>query len=346
MHRICLSAVAVAALIASAAFAAPYRPGEFDLYGNRDLSTCDPDRAGTDGADQLTGGTKESKPFGMVGLGILGLGDNDTLIGAADGRYADCIRGGDGDDRLIGGAGNDDLKGDSGDDRLTGDAGTDSLGGGDGADVLIGGDGGDQLDGEAGPDVIKGGRGADWITGGAERNRIDAGPGNDMISSANAVAETVSCGSGRDTIWADPSDRLVGCERVHRIKPLYPVVTPRSGSPKARFRASIIAPFTTNIGEASAAYLIDVPVHPKGSGCGRMTLGPGLQSPYNRPVGETIRSTRAGGFCRGLYRGTIVYRSDNADNCGSQREAKLEGAKSLDGCSTSLMLGRFSFHVR
>jgi RTX calcium-binding nonapeptide repeat (4 copies) len=349
MHRICLSVAAgtaALATIAVAALAAPYQAGKFDLYGNRDLTTCAPDRTGTDSADRLVGGTKPSELRGTVGLGVLGLGGDDTLTGAANGRYGDCLRGGNGADRLVGGPGNDDLFGDNGADRIDGGKGNDSIAGGDGADVLVGGDGDDQLDGEAGPDVIRGGPGDDWITGGAERNRIDAGPGDDRISSANEIAETVRCGSGRDHVWADPSDRLVGCEIVHRIKPLYPTVTPRSGGPKSAFHASIIAPFTTEIGEANAAYVIDVPVHPKGSGCARMTLGPALGARYNRPVGETIRSERARGFCRGLYRGTIIYRSDNAANCPSQREAKLEDARSLDGCETNLMLGHFTFRVR
>ncbi|MFL6117414.1 MAG: hypothetical protein ACJ786_39605 [Catenulispora sp.] len=133
---------------------------------------------------------------------------------------------------------------------------------------------------------------------------------------------------------------------VHRIRTLYPTVTPRAGSARSRFHASVIAPFTTDIGEGFAAYVIDVPVHPKGPGCGRIRLGPGLDGPYNHPVGETILSTRADGFCRGLYRGTIVYRSDTLDNCPSLREARAEHAKSLDSCATNLMLGRFTFRVR
>src|SRR5438477_527621 len=82
-------------------------------------------------------------------------------------------------------------------------------------------------------------------TDGADRNQIDAGPGDDKISSANGIAEVVRCGSGRDEVWADRSDKLIGCERVHRIASLYPVATPGKGSPQSVFRASIRAPFTT-----------------------------------------------------------------------------------------------------
>src|SRR5438046_1176683 len=80
-----------------------------------------------------------------------------------------------------------------------------------------------------------GGAGKDWSTGGAERNQIDAGPGDDKISSANGIAEVVRCGSGRDEVWADRSDKLIGCQRVHRIASLYPVATPGKGSPQSVF---------------------------------------------------------------------------------------------------------------
>jgi hypothetical protein len=40
--------------------------------------------------------------------------------------------------------------------------------------------------------------------------------GNDQIHANDGHTDTVSCGPGRDTVWADRTDRLTGCEIVHR----------------------------------------------------------------------------------------------------------------------------------
>ncbi len=40
--------------------------------------------------------------------------------------------------------------------------------------------------------------------------------GNDRIHAADGHTDRVDCGPGRDTVWADRSDRLVHCEVVHR----------------------------------------------------------------------------------------------------------------------------------
>jgi hypothetical protein len=325
---------------------AAYDPTAYDPFGDRAPFPCSPEVVGTDGADQLTGGTKENQNHEAFGEGVLGLGGNDTLVATADGSSANCLRGGDGDDQLRGGPGGDALMGDDGNDQADGGAGNDRLEGGDGADRLIGGTGNDIIDGEAGPDVIRGGAGNDWITGGAERNDIDAGPGNDKVSSANGIAETVRCGIGGDAAWADGSDRLLGCERVHRIGTLYPTVTPRRGGPKSIFRTSIKAPFTTESAAASAGYFYDVPTHPKGAGCARIPLPSGQDAEPGERLVVPVRSTRRGGFCRGLYRGTIVFRSSDAnDNCPSRREARRSNRR-LDECDLEIVLGRFSFRVR
>jgi hypothetical protein len=44
---------------------------------------------------------------------------------------------------------------------------------------------------------------------------ILAGKGNDMVHARNGHHDTVECGPGRDTVWADRSDTLRGCEIVH-----------------------------------------------------------------------------------------------------------------------------------
>lgn len=45
---------------------------------------------------------------------------------------------------------------------------------------------------------------------------IVGGAGNDRIHANDGHTDRVNCGPGRDTVWADRSDRLVGCEIVHR----------------------------------------------------------------------------------------------------------------------------------
>ncbi len=56
----------------------------------------------------------------------------------------------------------------------------------------------------------------DVIAGtGAGGDVILAGKGNDAIHARNGHHDTVDCGPGSDTVWADRSDTLSGCEIVH-----------------------------------------------------------------------------------------------------------------------------------
>jgi WD40-like Beta Propeller Repeat len=45
---------------------------------------------------------------------------------------------------------------------------------------------------------------------------ISAGAGNDFVHANDRHTDRVNCGPGRDTVWADRTDRLTGCEIVHR----------------------------------------------------------------------------------------------------------------------------------
>lgn len=63
---------------------------------------------------------------------------------------------------------------------------------------------------------IRGTAGSDVIAGtGAGGDVILAGKGNDTVHARNGHRDTVDCGPGRDTVWADRSDTLRGCEIVH-----------------------------------------------------------------------------------------------------------------------------------
>ncbi|HEX5923343.1 MAG TPA: hypothetical protein VFY45_05895 [Baekduia sp.] len=121
---------------------------------------------------------------------------------------ADVLPGTSGSERLLGLGGKDKLYGLGGNDCLRGGGGDDLLDGGAGNDTLTGGDGRDHLAGSAGHDTI---------SGGAGRDTVSAGSGNDTINAADDVAETIDCGPGKDTVRADPRDRLKHCEKITRV---------------------------------------------------------------------------------------------------------------------------------
>jgi Ca2+-binding RTX toxin-like protein len=76
--------------------------------------------------------------------------------------------------------------------------------GGDGADKLVGSQYTDLLAGGAGNDVLVGNRGRDTLVGGPENDKIDA---------YDLAADRIDCGTGNDTLLADPFDTFrLGCE--------------------------------------------------------------------------------------------------------------------------------------
>jgi hypothetical protein len=173
---------------------APAAPGAAALLPG----ACTNPRIGTAAADVIIGTA--------AGDLIRGGNGNDSINGAAG---DDCVFGDRGNDRLTGGTGKDRLSGSAGRDRLSGSSGNDSLTGGASNDRLSGGSGNDRL---------IGGNGKDTITGGRGRNRYSGGASSDKINSANGKKETVRCGKGSDSVRADTRDRLIGCERVRRVR--------------------------------------------------------------------------------------------------------------------------------
>jgi Tol biopolymer transport system component len=65
-----------------------------------------------------------------------------------------------------------------------------------------------QISGTPGADVIEGT--SSW------GDVILAGAGNDRVHANDGHTDRVDCGPGRDTVWADRTDRLTHCEIVHR----------------------------------------------------------------------------------------------------------------------------------
>jgi Ca2+-binding RTX toxin-like protein len=99
--------------------------------------------------------------------------------------------------------------------NVFGGTGNDRLAGGAMGDSLFGEDGNDFLDGKRGDDFLVGGAGDDVIVGGRGSNTIHAGAGNDTVYANNHRYDVVRCGSGRDIVFADRTDKLVSCERKH-----------------------------------------------------------------------------------------------------------------------------------
>jgi Tol biopolymer transport system component len=126
------------------------------------------------------------------------------------------LRGSERADALTGSADADLMFGLGGNDRLSGLDGGDCLFGGSGDDALAGGERGDDLRGGPGNDVLDGGAGSDQLYGGPGVNRYSAGAGDDFVLASNGRRETVDCGSGRDEVRADRSDRVRRCEQVSR----------------------------------------------------------------------------------------------------------------------------------
>jgi Ca2+-binding RTX toxin-like protein len=86
---------------------------------------------------------------------------------------------------------------------------------------MSGGEGDDFMTGAEGADSIYGGPGADVLTDGEPRrgaqDLLSGGPGGDALLPVNKPAgkDLVSCGSGRDRVFADRADVVAGdCERV------------------------------------------------------------------------------------------------------------------------------------
>jgi Ca2+-binding RTX toxin-like protein len=137
--------------------------------------------------------------------------DADVVSGFED------LTGTSGSDHLIGdGAGNT-LRGRFGPDVLLGRAGDDVVSGGSDFDLVEGGRGRDSLGGGLGDDLLRGGLGNDILRGGDGRDRLRAHGGADLIrAAADGRPDRIYCGDGQDTVSADSTDQLSGCERVTR----------------------------------------------------------------------------------------------------------------------------------
>lgn len=197
---------------------------------------------GTPRGERLVG---TAGPDTMVGRGghdlLLGLGGNDTAFA---GRGSDRVVGGEGNDRVRGGPGHDRLRGGNGSDQILGGAGSDLAIGGSADDRLLGGPGNDRLFGGPGNDVVYAGFGHDLMVGNAGNDdlwslaaadvavpgvdTLHGQDGNHRFRTRDGEADSIDCGTGRDTALLDNVDVIVdataanpngSCEKVKRKTP-------------------------------------------------------------------------------------------------------------------------------
>jgi Ca2+-binding RTX toxin-like protein len=133
--------------------------------------------------------------------------------------------GGPWDEKIIGDLRSQRIEGKGGADDVIGNRGIDWLDGGTGRDDVWGGEDDDRIYGDRGEDELHGGNDDDKVYAGCyggcdqtgdNRDFLYGGTGDDIIGAENDKADTISCGSGFDEVWADPSDNVAaGCEVEH-----------------------------------------------------------------------------------------------------------------------------------
>jgi WD40-like Beta Propeller Repeat/RTX calcium-binding nonapeptide repeat (4 copies) len=137
--------------------------------------------------------------------GLGGTPRNDVLTGSVWADYVLAIGGRDTITTLYGR------------DVIAAGAGDDTILAGDSTDYIRGEDGNDRIFGQGGGDHISGGNGNDRIVGGSGPDVIGGGAGNDVILVRDGTVDIVTCGLGRDTVYADRRDEVPArCEAVYR----------------------------------------------------------------------------------------------------------------------------------
>jgi Ca2+-binding RTX toxin-like protein len=179
------------------------------------------------GSDDVFAGGIDANADGEGGNDIIRLAANNVTTGtggsgndkiaAGLGAAAATLDGGIGNDLVVGDAfAFNDLEGGSGSDDLVALQGFEvNLAGQSGRDVLVASGGGDvELSGGSGGDVI-----ASQLGGVA----VSAGSGHDVVDvfgGAATAADTVTCGTGWDLVWANAGDAVAGdCELVLKVNP-------------------------------------------------------------------------------------------------------------------------------
>ena len=174
---------------------------------------------GGDGHDRIQVNGNDNTATGGAGADWLVVGGNIIGHGYGDGGDDDIrsiassttiLSGGTGDDLVYGERQHNQLSGDAGNDDLilTGNGGT--LTGGRGRDVLL------VRSARATAVTLSGGPGRDVIVGGVSADSVSADRGDDLVDVRDGNPDTVDCGPGDDTVYADADDVVAdNCENWH-----------------------------------------------------------------------------------------------------------------------------------
>jgi hypothetical protein len=182
--------------------------------------------AGTANADQLTGDAGDDTIGGGPGNDSIDAGPGNDEID--DGAGNDAVTGGTGDDTWVAGPGADAFTPGDGADRvsyegrtapvtitLDGVADDGETGEGDNAgtaESAIGGAGNDRIVGNDAGGYLYGRSGNDSITAGRGEDRVEGNEGDDTIDTRDGRFDSIDCGAGTDTLFADPGDSAANCE--------------------------------------------------------------------------------------------------------------------------------------
>lgn len=241
----------------------------------------------------------------VVKVGLLG---SDVRIRA---DLPSFIQGGPGDDVLIGGPANDVIDGGPGQDIIAGGGGADVLSGGPGQDLVTYDDqiasDGTLLPRRTGVRVAIGRPGFSGAPGEGDTiepdvEQVQGGDGNDTFYLRDGRATSVSCGGGRDTVFADPRDAIdTDCENA--------IVAPQPGGARLTL-ATLQFPFTGSADSARSAIAIGPPLPLQhGAIVLRATCPPGiglLEMVGAPPCSGLVRFTRSDGVAMGAQRVRIA----------------------------------------
>jgi Ca2+-binding RTX toxin-like protein len=179
----------------------------------------------------------------IANLEIRGGDGPDTIVGT---RNSDRIDAGPGGGEIDDGPGDDTVSGGSGDDNWTAGTGRDTFMPGDGADTVsyegrsapvtitldgiaddgeagegdnvgtpesaTGGAGNDRIVGNDLGGYLYGRSGNDTIVAGRGEDRVQGDEGDDTIDTRDGRYDSIDCGAGNDTLYADPGDSATNCE--------------------------------------------------------------------------------------------------------------------------------------
>lgn len=182
---------------------------------------------GTPAADTLNGLDGDDNLYGGAGGDMIATGAGQNLV--EDGPGNDYVVGGPHNDTFNVGVGADVILPGAGDDTISyadrtnavtitlngnaddGEAGEGDNVGNDG-EGAIGGAGNDRLVANELGNRLSGGAGNDLLIGGKGEDRLVGDTGDDVIDSRDGRYDSIDCGPGTDTLYADPMDFAENCE--------------------------------------------------------------------------------------------------------------------------------------